>query len=67
MQVMQEENNTKDLINAILSLKEEVQQLRLEFTPALRHTETMQKQRLSEDQIRSSIRKVRDKVAKQSA
>jgi predicted DNA-binding protein (UPF0251 family) len=67
MQVMQEENNTKELINAILSLKEEVHQLRLEFTPALRHTETMQKQRLSEDQIRSSIRKVRDKVAKQSA
>ena len=67
MQVMQEENNTKELINAILSLKEEVHQLRLEFTPALRHTETMQRQQLSEDQIRSSIRKVRDKVAKQSA
>ena len=62
MQVMQEENINKDLINAILSLKEEVHQLRLEFTPALRHTETMQKQRLSEDQIRSSIRKVRSKV-----
>ena len=62
MQVMQEENNTKELINAILSLKEEVHAMRMELTPALRHTELMQKQSLSEGQIRSSIRKVRSKV-----
>jgi len=56
-------NNEKDsLISAINRLTEEVHQLRLEFTPALRNTETMQKQQLSEEKIRSSIRKVRSRV-----
>ena len=64
---MQEEKIINSLVEQMSRLTEEIHQLRLEFTPALRHTETMQNQRLSEDQIRSSIRKVREKVAKQSA
>jgi len=62
MQPMQANNEKDSLISAINRLTEEVHQLRLEFTPALRNTETMQKQQLSEEKIRSSIRKVRSRV-----
>ena len=62
MQPMQAENGMDKLISALAKLTEEVHQMRLEFTPALRHTETMQKQQLSEEKISASIRKVRSKV-----
>ncbi len=59
---MQAESEMDKLINALAKLTEEVHLMRLEFTPALRNTETMQKQQLSEEKIRSSIRKVRSRV-----
>jgi len=59
---MQAESEMDKLISALAKLTEEVHQLRLEFIPALRNTETMQKQQLSEEKIRSSIRKVRSRV-----
>jgi hypothetical protein len=62
MQPMQAESEMDKLISALAKLTEEVHQLRLEFIPALRNTETMQKQQLSEEKIRSSIRKVRSRV-----
>jgi len=62
MQPMQAESEMDKLISALAKLTEEVHLMRLEFTPALRNTETMQKQQLSEEKIRSSIRKVRSRV-----
>jgi len=62
MQPMQAESEMDKLISALAKLTEEVHLMRLEFTPALRNTETMQKQKLSEEKIRSSIRKVRSRV-----
>ena len=62
MQPMQVDNEMDKLISALAKLTEEVHQMRLEFTPALRHTETYAKQQLSEEKISASIRKVRSKV-----
>jgi len=62
MQPMQAESEMDKLISALAKLTEEVHLMRLEFTPALRNTETLQKQQLSEEKIRSSIRKVRSRV-----
>ena len=59
---MQAESEMDKLISALAKLTEEVHLMRLEFTPALRNTETMQKQQLSEEKICSSIRKVRSRV-----
>ena len=52
------------LISALEALTNEVHAMRLEFTPELRRTETLRKQHIQEEQLMSSIRKVRDKVAK---
>ena len=62
MQPMQAESEMDKLISALAKLTEEVHLMRLEFTPALRNTETMQKQQLSEEKIRTKIRKVRSRV-----
>ena len=59
---MQEKNEMDRLISALEALTNEVHAMRLEFTPGLRRTETLRKQQMSEDQLMSSIRKVRDKV-----
>jgi len=64
VQTMQEKNEMDRLISALEALTNEVHAMRLEFTPELRRTETLRKQQVSEDQLMSSIRKVRDKVAK---
>ena len=55
------------LISALEKLTNEVHAMRMEITPELRRTETLRRQHIQEDQLMSSIRKVRDKVAKQSA
>jgi len=64
VQTMQEKNEMSKLISALEALTNEVHAMRLEFSPELRRTETLQRQQVSEDQLMSSIRKVRDKVAK---
>lgn len=61
---MQEKNEMSKLISALEALTNEVHAMRLEFTPELRRTETLRKQHIQEEQLMSSIRKVRDKVAK---
>jgi len=59
---MQAEREMDKLIKALAKLTEEIHLMRLEFTPALRNTEAYAKQQLSEEKIRSSIRKVRSRV-----
>ena len=61
---MQEENTLNKLIESIARLTDEIHAMRMELSPALRKSETLQRQQVSEDQLMSSIRKVRDKVAK---
>ena len=62
VQTMQEKNEMDRLISALEALTNEVHAMRLEFSPELRRTETLQRQQVSEDQLMSSIRKVRNKV-----
>ena len=62
MQPMQAESEMDKLINALAKLTEEVHQMRLEVIPALRNTDYAKQQQLSEEKIRSSIRKVRSRV-----
>ena len=64
VQTMQEKNEMDRLISALEALTNEVHAMRLEFSPELRRTETLRKQQIQEEQLMSSIRKVRDKVAK---
>ena len=61
---MQEENTLNKLIESIARLTDEIHAMRMEFSPALRKSETLQRQHIQEKQLMSSIRKVRDKVAK---